>query len=175
MKRTFLVVLEWEAGTEQWVAYVPALNDTATSGDTKQEALENAKEAIQAYLGGMKHLIAPLPPQEPRKERARLILADMSRKATTQVHDLVVEILKANGIEAQRAHAVSDTLSRGKWTHDYPIFLDEAKALGLPLRGGLPEDVYKLMELYPQQSQRRPSVEYIPMPYRREPSSGDRS
>ena len=103
-----------------------------------------------------------------------LILADVARKAMTQVHDLVVEILEANGMGDEQAHAVADTVSRGKWTHDYPIFLDEAKALGLPVRGGLPEDVYKLMELYPQQSQRRPSVEYIPMPYRREPTGGDR-
>ena len=29
----------------------------------------------------------------------------------------------------------------------------------------MPKDVFELMQLYPQASQRRPSVEYIPMPY----------
>jgi hypothetical protein len=32
----------------------------------------------------------------------------------------------------------------------------------------MPEEVYTLMDLYPQPTQRRPSVQYIPVPYRRE-------
>ena len=56
----------------------------------------------------------------------------------------------------------------GRWTHDYPISLEEAQALGLPATAGLPDEIYELMALYPQSNQGRPSVQYIPMPYRRD-------
>jgi ClpP class serine protease len=46
--------------------------------------------------------------------------------------------------------------------------VDEAKELGLPVRTEMPEEVYELMSLYPQPIQRRPSVQYIPLPYRTE-------
>lgn len=39
---------------------------------------------------------------------------------------------------------------------------------GLPIRTDLPEEVYALMDLYPQPAQHRPSVQYIPIPYRRD-------
>jgi hypothetical protein len=42
--------------------------------------------------------------------------------------------------------------------------------LGLPITTEMPEEVYRLMSLYPQASQRRPSVEYIPIPYLPRPS-----
>jgi len=41
------------------------------------------------------------------------------------------------------------------------------KEWGLPVRTDMPEEVYALMDLYPQPTQ-RPSVQYIPIPYRRE-------
>ena len=39
---------------------------------------------------------------------------------------------------------------------------------GLPIRTDLPEEVYALMDLYPQSTQHRPSIQYIPIPYRRD-------
>ena len=47
-----------------------------------------------------------------------------------------------------------------------PIRLEEAKALGLPVSDAVTEPIYELMNLYPRRSQRRPSVEFIPTPYR---------
>jgi Serine dehydrogenase proteinase len=42
----------------------------------------------------------------------------------------------------------------------------------------MPRAIYGLMELYPQGSRRRPSVEYVPLPYRAPapplPHDGDR-
>ncbi|MCL6430044.1 MAG: ATP-dependent Clp protease proteolytic subunit [Anaerolineae bacterium] len=99
-----------------------------------------------------------------------LILASVARKAIKQVHESVVEILTGNGMERERAEALAGTLAGGRWTHDYPISVDEAKALGLPVREDLPRAVYDLMALYPQAGGRRPSVQYIPVPYRREPA-----
>jgi ClpP class serine protease len=62
------------------------------------------------------------------------------------------------------AEEVAEKLSSGIWTHDYPITVDEAINLGLPVSTEMPNEVYQLMALYPQTAQRRPSVEYIPLP-----------
>ncbi|MDR7404404.1 MAG: hypothetical protein QN179_07380, partial [Armatimonadota bacterium] len=70
---------------------------------------------------------------------------------------------KMGGDQASR---VADVLTSGTWTHDYPITVAEAQQLGLPVSTAVPEEVYRLMALYPQAGLRRPSVEYVPMPYR---------
>jgi len=97
-----------------------------------------------------------------------LILSDMARKARKQVHACLVEILTTNDMPPEKAEKIATALSCGQWTHDYPITFEEAKELGLPVSSDLPNEVYHLMELFPQAAGRRPSVEYIPMPYRRE-------
>ncbi|MBI2887743.1 MAG: hypothetical protein HYY02_11105 [Chloroflexi bacterium] len=101
-----------------------------------------------------------------------LILADVARKAVAQVQHTVAELLTANGMEQEKAREIADVLATGRWTHDYPISVEEAADLGLPVTAGLPLEVYQLMELYPQPSQRRPSVQYIPVPY--QPQDGRR-
>jgi hypothetical protein len=55
----------------------------------------------------------------------------------------------------------------GRLTHDYPLSFEEAKGWGLPVKSGLPEEVYPLMDLFPQATQQRPSVQYIPIPYKK--------
>jgi ClpP class serine protease len=57
-------------------------------------------------------------------------------------------------------------VSEGRWTHDYPIDFEQAKAMGLPVSDQMPAEVYELMELYPQARQQRPGVEFLPIPYR---------
>ncbi len=94
-----------------------------------------------------------------------LILADLARKALKQVQAFVQDLLEPK-LGAERAAEVADTLSQGHWTHDYPLLAAEAKALGLPISTELPNEVREIMQLYPQPRGRRPSVEYIPMPYR---------
>lgn len=96
-----------------------------------------------------------------------LILADVARKAIRQVRETLFCMLSQN-MEEEKARELSTILSDGRWTHDYPISLGEARDLGLPVTDQMPAVIYDLMELYPQSAQRRPSVEYIPMPYRRE-------
>ncbi len=103
-----------------------------------------------------------------------LILADIGRKALNQVHQTVVEILTGNGMAPEKARALADTLACGRWTHDYPINFEEAQGLGLPVTGAIPTEVYALMDLYPQAPGRRPSVEYIPVPYQPPPPQSDR-
>ncbi len=97
-----------------------------------------------------------------------LILADVAKKAVAQVAQLVRDILTGNGMDAEKANTLAEELTRGQWTHDYPISFEEAQKLGLPVASDLPEEVTQLMELYPQGGGRRPSVQYIPVPYGRE-------
>ncbi len=101
-------------------------------------------------------------------EDRTLILADVAQKAVEQVRRTVKTLLLSNGMEEQKAEEIADILSLGRWTHDYPISAQEAIEIGLPVTLGLPNEVYALMDLYPQPGVRRPSVQYIPVPYRRE-------
>ncbi|KUK41680.1 MAG: Uncharacterized protein XD69_0267 [Clostridia bacterium 62_21] len=96
-----------------------------------------------------------------------LILADISGKALNQVEDFVAYLL-ADKMPADRARRLARALSGGQWTHDYPITAERLEALGLPVTVGLPNEVYLLMHLYPQPAQRRPSVQFIPVPYDKE-------
>jgi ClpP class serine protease len=93
-----------------------------------------------------------------------LILADISRKAQSQVRDFVRELLTKQ-LPPERAAELATTLSDGRWTHDFPIDVKLAQSLGLRVSTELPDEVRELMRLYPQPRGRRPSVEYIPLPY----------
>lgn len=93
-----------------------------------------------------------------------LIMADMAEKAVKQVDEFITELLKDKMPEEQ-AKLVSRSLTEGRWTHDYPITCEKLKSMGLKISNDLPKEIYILMELYPQPAQRRPSVQYIPLPY----------
>lgn len=55
-------------------------------------------------------------------------------------------------------------LTQGTWTHDYGITYEAAKAFGLPVTADMPNEVLRLMSLFPQP--KRQGVEYLPVPYR---------
>ena len=95
-----------------------------------------------------------------------LILADVAEKAIRQVESFVTELLRQRMPE-EKAAELAGILSRGTWTHDYPITVGDARRLGLPVSTDMPVEVLQLMQLYPQARQQRPSVEYIPVPYPR--------
>lgn len=82
-----------------------------------------------------------------------------------QVYATVFGLLQGH-LPHERAQEVASKLSEGYWTHDYPICFDEARALGLPVSDAMPKAIYGLMDLYPQAGPRRPSVEFVPTPYR---------
>jgi ClpP class serine protease len=94
-----------------------------------------------------------------------LIMADVARKAMVQVRDYVRELLLSRGWEKEKAEQLAQTMTEGRWTHDYPITVKEAKALGLNVSTDMPAEVFSFMRLFPQVAMRRPSVEYMPMPY----------
>lgn len=101
-----------------------------------------------------------------------LIMADMAQKAIWQVKQTVKEIV-SDRLAPEEAERFAELLATGTWTHDYPINAEEAQALGLPIRTELPLQVYELMNLYRQPAQRRPSVQYIPVPYEKRPELPD--
>jgi len=100
-----------------------------------------------------------------------LILADIAVKALKQQRSKIIELLVGRMGE-QKAGDMADALGSGRWTHDYPISATEALGLGLPISVEMPREIYSLMDLYPQAPQRRPSVEYIPLPYPRPEKPG---
>ncbi|TFU17765.1 SDH family Clp fold serine proteinase [Thermus tengchongensis] len=100
-------------------------------------------------------------------EDTTLIKADIAAKAMKQVAE-VAEKLLAKHMDPDKARTTARLLSQGTWTHDYPITVEEARGLGLPVSTDMPREVYALMELYPQTQMRRPSVQYIPTPYGRD-------
>ncbi|MGC9002615.1 MAG: SDH family Clp fold serine proteinase [Dictyoglomus sp.] len=97
-------------------------------------------------------------------EDKTLILGDVAEKAIRQVKESVFELLK-DKMPEDKAKEIAEILSTGTWTHDYPITVEEAQKLGLPVKVGLPKEIYSLMSLYPQSPGSRPSVQYIPVPY----------
>jgi ClpP class serine protease len=96
-----------------------------------------------------------------------LIMADMAEKALRQVKEFVYYLLEDN-LGAEKAEELATMLTDGRWTHDYPITCDQAKEWGLNISIDFPTEVHLLMELYPQPAQRRPSVQFIPVPYGKE-------
>ena len=95
-----------------------------------------------------------------------LILADVGRKAQSQLRDFVSNLLARRMPDGEAAE-LAIVLSDGRWTHDFPIDVGHAAKLGLPVSTDLPDEVRLLMRLYPQPRNRQRSVEYIPMPYDR--------
>ena len=124
---------------------------------------------VDPQLGGLPRswpaasVLAALERDNANRDDETLILGDMAAKAIAQVRDTVVELLEERH-GADRARELAATLSEGRWTHDFPIRYDHAQRLGLPVSDAVPQAVYDLMRLYPQRA-RRPSVEFIPVPY----------
>jgi ClpP class serine protease len=104
--------------------------------------------------------------KEPKDvEDQTFILADVAEKAQRQVRALIERLLVRNGWTPERAATLATAFTDGRWTHDYPITVDEARELGLPVTTAMPQEVYHFMRLFPQPGARRPSVEYVPTPY----------
>jgi ClpP class serine protease len=105
------------------------------------------------------------PPEEIEDET--FILVDIASKARNQMREFVGVLLR-DRMDAGRADYLARLLAEGTWTHDYPITFEQARDLGLPVTPGVPAGVYRLMDLFPQAMPRRPSVAYVPVPYREE-------
>lgn len=90
-----------------------------------------------------------------------LVLADVSEKALEQVKRGAVELLTPR-LDQAAAETLAAKLAGGHWTHDYALTATEARALGLPVKVGMPREVMSLMKLYPQPIQQS-GVEFLPI------------
>jgi ClpP class serine protease len=126
---------------------------------------------VDPQLGGAQSafpaasILAALEIPNANRSDETLILGDVARKAIVQVYDTVRGLLRRH-LDEEKADEIAKQLSEGRWTHDFPIDAGMAERMGLPVKVGVPQEVYELMDLYPQSGQRRPGVEFIPVPYR---------
>lgn len=99
-----------------------------------------------------------------------LILADIASKSVKQVESLVRKILldhtPAVKVDPADVPRIAESLVSGIWTHDYPITFEDAQDLGLPVSSAMPQEVFDLMDLYPQPGSGRSSVQFIAAPYK---------
>jgi ClpP class serine protease len=99
-----------------------------------------------------------------------LVLADVGRKAISQVKQIADDLLRRR-MPAEQATTLAEKLATGTWTHDYPLFASIAKELGLPVSTDMPNEVLELMQLYPQPTRAQSGsggVEYLPVPRQRD-------
>lgn len=85
----------------------------------------------------------------------------MARKSQAQAAAFVAELLGRH-LPPPQAQSLAVELSEGRWTHDFPITVDAARRMGLPVSTSMPRLVYELMDLYPQADARRTPVIYVP-------------
>jgi ClpP class serine protease len=105
--------------------------------------------------------------KEPKDiEDRTMILADVAERALRQMKDFV-KLLLVPRLDDSTADRLAVSMTEGRWTHDYPITPEEGARLGIPVSTDLPAEIYQLMDLFPQAAQQRPSVQYVPIPYKR--------
>jgi ClpP class serine protease len=119
-------------------------------------------------------ILKALEQPNPNRDDQTLILGDVARKAMQQVYDVVYSLVK-DKMPDDKAQELAKSLSDGRWTHDYPINFELAKSMGLPVTDAVPVEIYSLMDLYPQSGLRRPSVEFVPVPYAPRPPQPPKS
>src|SRR5438093_335375 len=86
-------------------------------------------------------------------EDETLILADQAEKAIAQLRESIRELLQTTPPNG-KVDELARLLSEGTWTHDYPITYERAKSLGLSVNSNIPDDILKLMSLFPNLSAR---------------------
>jgi len=121
---------------------------------------------VDPQLGGLPaaalvRVVAKKPVE--RLEDRTLVMADMAEKALRHMKQVVRDLL-LEPLGAEKADGVAEELAGGHYTHDDPITVAEATQLGLPVMTGVPREAYDLMELFPQEGRRRPSVQFVPLP-----------
>lgn len=89
-----------------------------------------------------------------------LVLADVGAMAINQLQKIARELLSGT-VSDNAAVAISEQLSSGRWTHDYPIAFNEAKELGLNVSNDMPKEIMEMMALFPDTLRRTKSVRYV--------------
>jgi ClpP class serine protease len=76
-----------------------------------------------------------------------LVLGDIATKALHQTRTFVTYLLK-DRMEGAKAVKLAEFLTGGYLTHDSPLIPEQLQRLGLPVRVGVPPEVYALLRLH---------------------------
>lgn len=75
-----------------------------------------------------------------------MMMADMAQKATAQLQQMAYELLKPK-LGEERATEVAIAMTEGRWTHDYPLYVDALREMGMPVSTAIPEEFRRLLGL----------------------------
>ena len=78
-----------------------------------------------------------------------LIKADIAEKAVRQLEELVIELTE-DKLGREGAEKLAKELVHTSYPHDWPLLPNKLREMGLPVKVGIPPEIYQLMELYPQ-------------------------
>jgi ClpP class serine protease len=85
-----------------------------------------------------------------------VILADVARKTQAQVKQAICRIAHSHHSD-EKAEKLADQLTADTWMPGCPIFVDQVEEMGFTVDKNVPDEVYRLMNLYPQSLPQRPS------------------
>jgi ClpP class serine protease len=74
------------------------------------------------------------------------MLTDVAEKAVVQVEKMLFDLLQHKMPEGE-ARRVARTLTEGRWTHDYPLHVEELREMGIDLSTEMPAEVLALLDL----------------------------
>lgn len=75
-----------------------------------------------------------------------IMMADMAEKATHQVRQMAYGLLR-DKMGEERASEVATMLTEGRWTHDYPLHVEELQEMGFNVSTNLPAEIWELLTL----------------------------
>lgn len=75
-----------------------------------------------------------------------IMMADISAKATAQLEAMAYNLL-ADKLGDTRAREVAIMLTEGRWTHDYPLHVEELQEMGLPVSTRIPPEFWEILGL----------------------------
>ncbi|MFZ5813846.1 MAG: SDH family Clp fold serine proteinase [Bacillota bacterium] len=75
-----------------------------------------------------------------------IMMADLAGKATAQLHRMAFQLLQPK-LGDERATEVARALTEGRWTHDYPLYVEELQEMGLPVSTAIPAEFRRLLGL----------------------------
>ena len=76
-----------------------------------------------------------------------LVAIDIASKSMNEMKRFIRSLL-VDRFNVERSKKVADFLTGGYLTHDKPITANGALAIGLPIKVGVPDDIYGLLRLY---------------------------
>ncbi len=75
-----------------------------------------------------------------------IMMADMAEKATNQIRQTAYNLLRGK-LGDDKAIQLATVLTEGRWTHDYPLHVEQLVEMGLPVITDIPAPFWELLGL----------------------------